>query len=67
MPESYRTLLKLASSDRFAVHDKHEHEHHCCLHEMNRFVALQPIAPLVSVSDEHKKQLRDLALGKLPQ
>jgi len=66
MPADYKKLLKLATSDMFSVYDKHGSEHRCFLHEMNRFVALQPISPSTTLDPEHRQQLRDLVLGKLP-
>jgi len=66
MRSDYKDVLKLSSSHVFVVKDKHGKEHHCFLHEMNRFLELEPIKPSVTLDETTKQQLRNLALGKLP-
>jgi hypothetical protein len=66
MQRDYQNVLKLRSSNMFVVKDKHGKEHNCFLWEMNRFLELQPIKPSVTLDEAHRRQLRGLALGKLP-
>lgn len=62
----YKDIFKVKSSSMFVVEDKHGRKHKCFLHEMNRFLALEPIKPTVTLDDTLRQQLRDLAFGKLP-